>query len=70
MNAAEEVAVQAFLDSKIAFTAIPVVVQSTRDQVAGRTVGSISEVVELDQEARLAARKVIERKEHSVTAAS
>jgi 1-deoxy-D-xylulose-5-phosphate reductoisomerase len=70
LNAADEVAVQAFLDSKIAFTAIPAVVQSTLDQVAGRTVGSISEVLELDQEARLAARKVIERKEHSVTAAS
>jgi 1-deoxy-D-xylulose-5-phosphate reductoisomerase len=70
LNAADEVAVQAFLDSKIAFTAIPAVVQSTLDQVAGRTVGSVSEVLELDQEARMAAQKVIERKEHSVTAAS
>ena len=70
LNAADEVAVQAFLDSRIAFTAIPAVVQSTLDKVGGRTAGSISEVLELDQEARMAARKVIERKEHSVTAAS
>jgi 1-deoxy-D-xylulose-5-phosphate reductoisomerase len=70
LNAADEVAVQAFLDSKIGFMAIPAVVQSTLERVAGRTVGSISEVLELDQEARMTARKVIERKEHSVKVAS
>ncbi len=68
LNAADEMAVQAFLDAKIAFPAIAAVVSATMERLPPPPVRSISDVLDLDREARSVARKVIERKEHSVMA--
>jgi 1-deoxy-D-xylulose-5-phosphate reductoisomerase len=63
-------AVEAFLDARIAFPAIPEVVAATMERIPLRPVHSIPEVLELDREARRVAREMIERKEHPVTAPS
>jgi 1-deoxy-D-xylulose-5-phosphate reductoisomerase len=70
LNAADEMAVEAFLDARIAFPAIPAVVAATMERVPPRPVRSIPEVLDLDREARRVAREMIERKEHAVTAPS
>jgi 1-deoxy-D-xylulose-5-phosphate reductoisomerase len=70
LNAADEMAVEAFLDARIAFPAIPEVVAATMERIPLRPVHSIHEVLELDREARRVAREMIERKEHPVTAPS
>ena len=59
LNAANEVAVQAFLDRRIAFTAIPEVIARVLDQVPpGRTPCSLAEVLTADQQAREAAEQL------------
>jgi 1-deoxy-D-xylulose-5-phosphate reductoisomerase len=62
LNAADEMAVKAFLDARIAFPAIPAVVAATMERVPPRPLRSISEVLDLDGEARGVAREMIERR--------
>ena len=58
LNAANEVAVQAFLDGRIGFTAIPEVIARVLDHVPpGRTPGSLAEVLSVDQLARTVAEQ-------------
>jgi 1-deoxy-D-xylulose-5-phosphate reductoisomerase len=52
LNAADEVAVRAFLDGRIGFTAIPAVVEQTLAAVAVRPVASVADVMAVDAEAR------------------
>jgi len=52
LNAANEVAVAAFLDGRIPFTRIPELIEETLSRVPGRTLGSIEVCVEVDGEAR------------------
>lgn len=52
MNAANEIAVEAFLAGKIPFGRITPLVEETMDRVAHRTVGSIEDVFAADHEAR------------------
>ena len=60
LNAANEVAVQAFLTGEIAFTDIPAVIHATLDRQQNRPIGHIDEVLRADRWARSAARKVID----------
>ncbi|MDZ7622363.1 MAG: 1-deoxy-D-xylulose-5-phosphate reductoisomerase [Candidatus Competibacteraceae bacterium] len=55
LNAANEVAVQAFLDRRIRFTDIAVVVEQTLEQVAGRAVETLTAVLDDDARARAVA---------------
>ena len=56
LNAANEVAVQAFLERRIPFTAIPRVIAAVMDQLpAGAAPGSLAEVLTADRVARAAA---------------
>jgi 1-deoxy-D-xylulose-5-phosphate reductoisomerase len=55
LNAANEVAVQAFLDRRIRFTAIAAVVEQTLEQVAGRAAETLAAVLDDDARARAAA---------------
>jgi len=55
LNAANEVAVQAFLDRRIRFTAIPAVVERTLEQVAGRAAVTLATILDDDARARAAA---------------
>jgi 1-deoxy-D-xylulose-5-phosphate reductoisomerase len=55
LNAANEIAVQAFLDRKIRFTDIAAVVQYTLEQVNRRAVTSLAVILDADAQARAAA---------------
>lgn len=59
LNAANEVAVQAFLDSKIRFTAIPKIIETVMDQVAVGSLSCLDDVLEADQRGRLAAESIV-----------
>ncbi len=58
-NAANEVAVEAFLDEKIRFTQIPRVIESVLEQVAIIEPNSLAAVESADADARLIAREVV-----------
>jgi 1-deoxy-D-xylulose-5-phosphate reductoisomerase len=59
LNAADEIAVEAFLAGKIPFPGIAATVAETLEQVPSRQLTSIVELLELDQESRRIARQVI-----------
>jgi 1-deoxy-D-xylulose-5-phosphate reductoisomerase len=59
LNAADEVAVAAFLDGKIPFLGIPATIQAVLDETPAHKPESISEVLEVDSEARELARRVV-----------
>jgi 1-deoxy-D-xylulose-5-phosphate reductoisomerase len=52
LNAANEVAVQAFLDRQISFKEIPEIIRAAMDNHNSKTVNQISDVIEADQWAR------------------
>ncbi|HEX5695649.1 MAG TPA: 1-deoxy-D-xylulose-5-phosphate reductoisomerase [Acidimicrobiia bacterium] len=59
LNAADEVAVEAFLQGRLGFLGIADVVSSTLDLVAWRPLDSVDEVLEADREARETAASLI-----------
>jgi 1-deoxy-D-xylulose-5-phosphate reductoisomerase len=59
LNAADEVAVGAFLAGQIAFTAIARVVAKTLEKMPHRKPASVAEVLDIDETARRVARQVI-----------
>ncbi len=59
LNAANEIAVQAFLDNEIAFMAISKVVENVLDQMAYQEANDIEAVVKADSSARILATEVI-----------
>ena len=59
LNAADEIAVEAFLSEQIPFTAIAEVVAETLNRVPGRIPGSVAEVLEIDKESRAMARECV-----------
>jgi 1-deoxy-D-xylulose-5-phosphate reductoisomerase len=61
LNAADEVAVAAFLERTIAFNDIPRIISSVLAETRSRNFESIKEVLETDTEARQVARKHVER---------
>ena len=58
-NAANEVAVEAFLGEKIRFTQIPRVIESVLEQIAVIEPNSLAVVEAADTEARLIAREAV-----------
>ena len=52
LNAANEVAVQGFLDRKLRFTQIPQLVEYALEKVPGVDVRSLDDVLEADEETR------------------
>lgn len=58
-NAANELAVQAFLDGKVTFGGMALVVSSALDALAGREAGSVEAVLEADAAARRRAAAAI-----------
>jgi 1-deoxy-D-xylulose-5-phosphate reductoisomerase len=61
LNAADEVAVAAFLEEKIGFTQIPVIISKVLVETQSRKIESIKEVLASDAEARQRARGHVER---------
>jgi 1-deoxy-D-xylulose-5-phosphate reductoisomerase len=60
LNAANEMAVQAFLDGEIGFTAIAEVIERALDAHDTRPVRHFSDLYKADAEARIGARELIE----------
>jgi 1-deoxy-D-xylulose-5-phosphate reductoisomerase len=60
LNAADEVAVEAFLTGNIPFPGIAATVAECLEQVPVRKLTSVAELLELDRESRRVARQVIE----------
>ncbi|MFA5258136.1 MAG: 1-deoxy-D-xylulose-5-phosphate reductoisomerase [Opitutales bacterium] len=60
-NAANEVAVEAFLQRRIPFLAITSVIEQTLCSVCATQPGSLDELIEADAEARRAARSMLDR---------
>lgn len=58
-NAADEVAVEAFLQGRLGFTGIPRVIAGTIDTVPDVQLASLEDVIEVDREARVAAAALI-----------
>ena len=61
LNAANEVAVAAFLDQQIAFLSIPRVIEAVLNQLQVSTVSSLGDVLDADAEARSAADQFIRK---------
>ncbi|MBC8165638.1 MAG: 1-deoxy-D-xylulose-5-phosphate reductoisomerase, partial [Bryobacteraceae bacterium] len=62
LNAADEIAVGAFLREQIPFTAIAEVVAETLSRVSGRFPRSIEEVLEIDRESRASALECVQQR--------
>ena len=62
LNAADEIAVEAFLERRIPFTAIAEVIERVLDRTPKVTLAAISDVLAADAEARRMAREEVERK--------
>jgi 1-deoxy-D-xylulose-5-phosphate reductoisomerase len=61
LNAADEVAVAAFLERKISFPSIYKVVEQTVSKLPNRRAATIGDLLEIDKESRLFARELIAR---------
>jgi 1-deoxy-D-xylulose-5-phosphate reductoisomerase len=61
LNAADEVAVEAFLGHRIAFTAIPEVIAGTLERIDPQPFGHFEELFECDSRAREIAAQLVER---------
>ncbi|HYL75255.1 MAG TPA: 1-deoxy-D-xylulose-5-phosphate reductoisomerase [Bryobacteraceae bacterium] len=62
LNAADEIAVEAFLKEQISFPDIPAVVEETLERVPGKEPRSVQEVLEIDELSRAAARQIVGEK--------
>ncbi len=62
LNAADEVAVEAFLDDRIGFSDLPHVVRDVMDSVGLRRANSPGEILDLDREVRRVARDYVQRR--------
>ena len=59
LNAANEIAVQAFLERKIGFTAIPEIIAAVMDRLPAEVVGTLAEVLAADKSAREVAEALV-----------
>jgi 1-deoxy-D-xylulose-5-phosphate reductoisomerase len=62
LNAADEIAVDAFLKERIPFSGIPAVVEETLERVPNGQPTSIQEVLEIDERSRSVAREIVRHK--------
>jgi 1-deoxy-D-xylulose-5-phosphate reductoisomerase len=62
LNAADEIAVQAFLEEQIGFEDIPKIIEETMAATPDGNLESIPRVLALDTEARLLAREMVKRR--------
>jgi len=62
LNAANEVAVEAFLKGESGFTAIPAIIEQTLAQMTCRKAESVDMIRQVDEQARSLARRLIQRR--------
>jgi 1-deoxy-D-xylulose-5-phosphate reductoisomerase len=68
LNAADEIAVEAFLQGKIAFPAIHEIVRETLSRMPARVPRTVGDVLEIDAESREMARELVTARAGAVTA--
>ena len=68
LNAADEIAVEAFLQEKIGFPSIHEIVLETLSRMPARSPRTIAEVLEIDRESRRVARELVTTRAGAVTA--
>ena len=69
LNAADEIAVQAFLEGRIGFPSISEIVSETLSKMPPREPRSVDEILEIDRESRAVARNLVQtRAVNTVTA--
>ena len=61
LNAANEIAVEAFLDHRLRFVDIPAIIETTLESVGGGDFSTLDGLINLDQEARQVASSVVSR---------
>jgi len=59
LNAADEIAVEAFLEGRIAYPSIYEIVSETLSKMPGRNLRTVGDVLEMDRESRVLARQSI-----------
>jgi len=62
LNAANEVAVDAFLNSRIGFTAIPELIETVMDQMSLTEASTLEQILDVDRQARSMAERLIVNK--------
>jgi 1-deoxy-D-xylulose-5-phosphate reductoisomerase len=62
LNAADEIAVEAFLEERLSFSGIAEVVSETLEKVPNRTPRSVEEVLEMDSRSRRMARELVQER--------
>jgi 1-deoxy-D-xylulose-5-phosphate reductoisomerase len=62
LNAADEIAVEAFLEERLPFSGIAEVVSETLEKVPNRTPRCVEEVLEIDERSRQAARNLVQER--------
>ena len=67
LNAADEIAVEAFLGGKISFPSIAAVLEETLQRVPNREAGSIQEILEIDEQSRMVARNIVKERADGVS---
>jgi len=68
LNAADEVAVEAFLSRRISFPSIHRIVDQTVSKLAPRQPATINDILEVDRESRALAREFVERESKTAPA--
>ena len=69
LNAADEIAVEAFLREEITFPGIAAVVEDTLNAVPSRNAGTVGEVLATDLESRAAAQRMVQRRSRKLVGA-
>ena len=59
LNAADEIAVEAFLEGRIGYLAISEIVRETLSKIPSRTPRSVGDILEIDEESRAMARELV-----------
>ncbi|MEQ1484477.1 1-deoxy-D-xylulose-5-phosphate reductoisomerase [Methyloglobulus sp.] len=59
LNAANEIAVEAFLDRRVKFTDIPVIIEQCMDAIAVAVADTLAVILDHDQQARVVAKQII-----------
>ena len=62
LNAADEVAVEAFLAGQISFPSIAAVVEEALERVPSREAASVQEILEIDEQSRETARNIVQKR--------
>lgn len=60
LNAANEIAVEAFLDERVRFTDIPIIIERSMKKFEVKVADTLEIILDIDQQARIAAKQIIE----------